>query len=241
MVDLTNRQITILKFLIEEYIETAEPVSSDTLDKKYDLGVSPATIRNEMVVLNENGFIKKPHVSAGRIPTSMGLKFYVQNLIEPEKVSVADEVAVKEKVWDYRQKIGDLISEATAELARRTKSMAVIITPDNHFYWSGVANILDFPEFWDIDLTHALLLMLDDEPYWQNLVEQIANEAPVTVLLGDDFGMEILRPCSFIFTRFQIENKDYVIGVVGPGRCHFRHIIPMVNYFGHLITDIGQE
>jgi len=59
MVDLTNRQITILKFLIEEYIETAEPVSSDTLDKKYDLGVSPATIRNEMVVLSENGFIKK--------------------------------------------------------------------------------------------------------------------------------------------------------------------------------------
>jgi len=58
MVDLTNRQITILKFLIEEYIETAEPVSSDTLDKKYDLGVSPATIRNEMVVLSENGFIK---------------------------------------------------------------------------------------------------------------------------------------------------------------------------------------
>ena len=134
MIDLTNRQITILKFLIEEYIETAEPVSSDTLDKKYDLGVSPATIRNEMVVLSENGFIKKPHVSAGRIPTPMGLKFYVQNLIEPEKVSVADEVAVKEKIWDYRQKVSALVSEATAELARRTKSMAVVITPDNHFY-----------------------------------------------------------------------------------------------------------
>jgi len=241
MIDLTNRQITILKFLIEEYIETAEPVSSDTLDKKYDLGVSPATIRNEMVVLSENGFIKKPHVSAGRIPTPMGLKFYVQNLIEPEKVSVADEVAVKEKIWDYRQKVSALVSEATAELARRTKSMAVVITPDNHFYWSGVANILDFPEFWDIDLTHALLRLLDDESYWQDLIERVSDEAPVTVLLGDDFGMEILRPCSFIFTRFQIDSKDYTIGIVGPGRCHFRYIIPMVNYFGRLMSDIGQE
>ena len=82
MVELTDRQIKILKAIIEEYIETAEAVGSQTLDKKYGLGVSPATIRNEMVRLTANGFLKQPHASAGRVPTPMALKFYIQNLMQ---------------------------------------------------------------------------------------------------------------------------------------------------------------
>ena len=85
MHDLTSRQIQILKSLIEEYIETAEPVGSETLEKKHNLSASPATIRNEMVRLTELGYLKKPHTSAGRIPTPMGMKFYVKQLMK-EKV-----------------------------------------------------------------------------------------------------------------------------------------------------------
>jgi heat-inducible transcriptional repressor len=66
---LTARQIQILKSLIDEYIETAEPVGSGALDKKYNLGISPATIRNEMVTLTKFGFLKQPHTSSGRVPT----------------------------------------------------------------------------------------------------------------------------------------------------------------------------
>ncbi|MDD3679655.1 MAG: hypothetical protein PHX72_02280 [Candidatus Shapirobacteria bacterium] len=238
---LTNRQISILKSLIEEYIETAEPVSSDALDKKYNLGVSPATIRNEMAILTKEGFIKKLHVSAGRAPTPMGLKFYIQNLLETKPVSVTQEVSVKERVWDYRQEVKKLITEATNELARMTNSMAVAISSDQEFNWSGVANILDFPEFWDIDLTHALLSLLDDVSFWQKLVNQVHGEAHVSVLLGDDFGNEILEPCGFIFTRFNIGPKEYIIGVIGPSRCSYRKIIPLVDYFGKLISEVGQE
>ena len=72
MHDLTARQVEILKSLIEEYIETAEAVGSETLEKKHNLSASPATIRNEMVRLTDLGYLKKAHVSAGRIPTSFG-------------------------------------------------------------------------------------------------------------------------------------------------------------------------
>jgi len=99
MADLTERQIAILKALIDEYIEAAQPISSDTLERKYNLNVSPATIRNEMVQLSKEGYLKKTHASSGRAPTSMGLKFYVRNLLKPKEISVADEVAVKEKIW----------------------------------------------------------------------------------------------------------------------------------------------
>jgi heat-inducible transcriptional repressor len=82
MHDLTARQVEILKSLIEEYIETAEPVGSETLEKKHNLSASPATIRNEMVRLTDLGYLKKPHVSAGRIPTPAGMKFYVKQLMK---------------------------------------------------------------------------------------------------------------------------------------------------------------
>ena len=70
MEELTSRQISLLKTIIEEYMETAEPVGSQKIEKKYGLGVSPATIRNEMAKLTESGYLRQPHASAGRIPTS---------------------------------------------------------------------------------------------------------------------------------------------------------------------------
>src|SRR6266542_1826486 len=103
MHDLTQRQIEILKSLIEEYIETAEPVGSETLEKKHNLSASPATIRNEMVRLTDLGYLKKPHSSSGRIPTAIGMKFYVKQLMKEKELSVAEEVTVKEKLWDYRE------------------------------------------------------------------------------------------------------------------------------------------
>src|SRR5258708_6464339 len=104
MHDLTQRQIDILKSLIEEYIETANPVGSETLEKKHSVSASPATIRNEMVRLTELGYLQKPHTSAGRIPTAMGMKFYVTQLMKEKELSVAEEVAMKEKLWDYRDR-----------------------------------------------------------------------------------------------------------------------------------------
>src|SRR4030043_1881984 len=79
--DLTQRQIQILKAVIEEYIATAEPVGSETLDKKYNLGVSPATIRNEMVRLTDMKLLSQPHTSSGRSPTPEAMRFYVEHLM----------------------------------------------------------------------------------------------------------------------------------------------------------------
>ena len=113
MAELTDRQIKILKSIIEEYMESANAVGSEQLEKKYELGVSPATIRNEMVALVEMGYLHQPHASAGRAPTKEAFKFYVDQLMEEKKLSVADEVAAKEKVWDFRFDFDKLISQAT--------------------------------------------------------------------------------------------------------------------------------
>jgi len=94
---ITARQTQILKSIVDEYIETAEPVGSEALDKKYNLGVSPATIRSEMASLTKAGFLRQPHTSAGRIPGPKAMKFYVEQLMEEKQMSLTEEVKAKEE------------------------------------------------------------------------------------------------------------------------------------------------
>ena len=237
MVALTDRQIQILKVIIDEYIETAEPVGSEKLDKKYSLGVSPATIRSEMVRLTENGFLKQPYTSAGRVPTPMALKFYVQNLMKMKELSVADEVVVKQKIWDYRQQMDRLLRESTRVLADKTKTLAFSTTNTGDLYYAGAANILDMPEFFDIDLTRELLHSLDEFDFWWKMLHQDVTGDSLHILIGEELDPHRLGHCGMVYTRLQTPRVEIVIGVVGPSRLNFSSVIPIVRYFGTLLTE----
>jgi heat-inducible transcriptional repressor len=115
---LTARQTSLLKTIIDEYIKTADAVGSENLDKKYNLGVSPATIRNEMALLTKSGYLKQPHTSSGRVPTPQAMKFYIDQLMEEKQMSLVDEVKQKKK-YGIPEKIDDLMDEATRSLASK--------------------------------------------------------------------------------------------------------------------------
>jgi hypothetical protein len=95
---MDKRKEAILRAITDDYIETAEPVGSRTIARKYSLGVSPATIRNEMADLEESGYLQQPHTSAGRIPSDKGYRFYVDVLIPDPRVSEEEMVFVREKM-----------------------------------------------------------------------------------------------------------------------------------------------
>lgn len=237
MHNLTQRQIEILRSIIEEYIETAEPVGSETIEKKRNISASPATIRNEMVRLSEYGYLKKPHLSSGRIPTTLGLKFYVRELMKEKELSTVEEVALKEGVWDYRDKMQKFLKEATRSLADKTNALAISVTDDDNVYCSGYANILDMPEFFDIDVTKSLLEALDEGETFKSIFSnQGAVEHGTHVLIADELGNHLDGFYGFIFTEFKTPmNITGRIGVLGPARLHYTTIIPTVRYFGNLI------
>jgi heat-inducible transcriptional repressor len=239
MADLTPRQIQILKAIIEEYMATAEPVGSEILDKKYNLGVSPATIRNEMAALSKNGFLHQPHTSAGRAPTPMALKYYVKQLMKEEDLSVADEAAVKGKIWDHKEKLEKLLHEATHVLSDRTKSLAIATTQEGDIYHSGYANLLENPEFFDIDVAKTVLSMIDDFSWLNKIFNKAFGEEEIHILLGDDFGIQFLQPCGVIFTNFHTNKTSGSLGVIGPCRLDYPHIIPTLRYISKLIEEIG--
>lgn len=238
MQELTERQISILKKIIEEYIDTAEPVGSETLEKKYDVGLSPATIRNEMADMVKLGYLTKPHSSSGRVPTSKALKFYINQLMKEKELTVAEEVQTKEKIWDLRDNEDKFLKELTRNLAQKTKMLAVASTDQGDLYYAGYSNILEMPEFYDIDITKNFLNILDDYCFLDQVLGRIEND--FGIFLGDELELEILRPYCFVFSKFNTKhNNKGSIGIIGPARLRYETINPTVKYFGNLIDEIA--
>ena len=241
MNDLTQRQIQILKSLIEEYIETAEAVGSETLEKKHNLSASPATIRNEMVTLEKLGYLKKPHTSAGRVPTPIAMKFYVKQLMKEKELSVAEEVALKERIWDFREKEQQCLRMLAKSLAEKTHALAIATTHEGDLYAAGYANILDMPEFFDIDITKNLLTALDEYDAFESMFKNLSEDEEVHILLGEELGSRLSGPYGFVFTRYHTPmNLSGEIGVLGPTRLNYTAVIPVVRYFGNLIEEIAK-
>lgn len=242
MQELSSRKRDLLKIIIDEYIESAEPVGSETLVEKYSLGVSPATVRNEMVNLTQSGFLKQPHTSAGRIPTAMGLKFYISELMKEANLAVRDEVMIKESLWDQRFQFHRLLRAAAKELSAQTGSLAVAYSEDGEIYYAGTANILDMPEFYDIDLTRTVLAMIDRQEKISEIFDRAVGEEPVHILIGEEIGQDYLEYCGVVFAPFGSGKKNAgVIGVIGPSRMRFNKVIPTVRYFGDLLTELSRN
>lgn len=242
MHNLTQRQIEILRAIIEEYINTAEPVGSETLEKKYNLSASPATIRNEMVRLTESGYLHKPHSSAGRAPSPKGMRFYVRELMKEKELSTVEEVALKEKVWDYREQMQRFLKEATKSLADKTGALAFIATSEGNVYASGYANILEMPEFFDIDITKTLLSALDEYEWFIDMCERMkGDDEEIHIVMGEDLGARLRGPYSFVYTHFETPlHVSGDIGVIGPVRLNYTQVIPTVRYFGDLIESVAK-
>ncbi len=125
---LSDRRQKVLQALIEEYIEYAQPVGSGTLVDRYSLGVSSATVRNELSILEDQGYLVSPHTSAGRVPTDTGYRAFVDNLIDNEFEDDIDD-AMFDELRNAAMRADSLIEETSAALARFTDCLSVVLTP----------------------------------------------------------------------------------------------------------------
>ncbi len=238
MIDLTGRQVQILRAIIEEFIVTAEPVGSDTIDKKYSIGVSPATIRNEMVYLTKQGYLKKSHTSAGRMPTPQAMKLYVNELMKEKELSVADEVSAKEKIWNSRDELDDLLRETTKVLADKSKALGMAMTAKHHMYHSGYANLLQMPEFFDINVMRNVLTLVEEVNQIDEIFHSSASENPIQVIYGPELGNHFLEPVGLIYMSVSAGGQQCHLAVLGSSRFDYQYIIPIMKYFRGLIEEL---
>lgn len=239
--DLSDRQRDLLRSIIELYVKTGEPVGSENVEKEYNLGVSPATIRNEMVRLTELGYLKQPHTSAGRTPTSMAYRLYIAELMKEKQVPVAAEVSIREALWQLRAREEKMLREAVRALAARCGLLSLAVNDEGEVYYAGAANILDWPEFADIDVTRFVLSLFDEFPTLQQILGQAVGADPMHVLFGDELGFDHLELTGFVFNRYEGANgRGGVIGVIGPARMNFPFILPYVRYTSDLVSQALQ-
>ncbi len=126
---LSERQKQILKAVISDYVLTAEPVGSKNLIKRYDLSISSATVRNEMMALEELGYLEKPHTSAGRIPSDKGYRAYVDELLTLSPLPEATQQQIEERFADKVQEVAQLIKSSVDLLAEQTSYPTLALTP----------------------------------------------------------------------------------------------------------------
>ena len=169
-IDLSERSREILKTIIRTYIDCAEPVGSRTVAKKADLGLSPATIRNDMADLEDIGLLFQPHTSAGRLPTEMGLRYYVNFLLEKENLSWGDQVAIEQGLMFRSSDLVAVLRKAVQLLAFFSGHAAIASAP------RPISEHLKHLEFLRIRSGLILLITISDTGLVQNRLVQIDHD-----------------------------------------------------------------
>ena len=241
---MTERQKQILYAIIEEYAELATPVGSVTLAKLFDC--SSATIRAEMVKLEQMGYIMQPHTSAGRIPTDAGYRLYVnslqENLDRAEKKSEESEPVSGDRTTkalairiQAQTRADYAIRTAVDSLVELTGNLG-LATIGDQLYISGFGGLFAQPEFIQNAQVQAVGQLLDNIKPW--LQEVQPNEA-INVYIGSENPVGKASNVSLIVSRFRSPYSDRsYIGVLGPTRQSYKRVMSLVRHAGLMLEEV---
>ena len=166
-VELKERHREVLKAVIHDFIMNAEPVGSRTVSKKYNFNLSPATIRNIMADLEEAGYLNQPHTSAGRVPTDLGYRYYVDALMEPKRLTKFEEDRIERRVRALKSEMEELMRETSRILSHLSHCLGVVLAPRVD------KTIFKRIEFIHLSGTRILVILVAESGFVQHKVVQI--------------------------------------------------------------------
>jgi len=227
---MTPRQQKLLKAITDEFIETAQAVGSVNLANKYRLGISPATIRNEMADLVDQGYLMKAHTSSGRIPTNLGFKFFINSLLEQLDEIFEEDQQLYEEFFQIRFDKDQLLRKAVELLSEISGNTSLILL-NNKLYFSGLANLTRQPEFQSMKYMAKILNLLEDKRMLSKVFETDRNKSEVMIIVGADSGWAFLERAAVIFGLLKMYgNEKGYIAIIGPNRMNYQKILPVFNY-----------
>jgi len=338
---LTEREQEILESVVQHFVLTGNPVGSRTLAKKQKEPLSPASIRNVMADLEDKGYLDHPHTSAGRRPTTLGYRHYVNNLVDLTDLSDEEKVLFENNIGDFSGDLDFILEKTLQVLAKVSNLLGVILTPKfddsilekidilrvssekllvilsikdgvaktillevNHdladnllnkviqvinerlaglkileikksfndrlsdlvneesglirlfidsaeklfdftrysnLIYSGAANIINYPEFSDINKISTLIELFEEKNIIIHLMEKRTIPPELKITIGDENEEELVQNCSIITAPYKVGEIDGILGVIGPTRMVYRRVIPIVDFTAKFITTILQS
>lgn len=334
---LDERKQSILRAIVDDYISTAEPIGSRTIARKYSLGISPATIRNEMADLETLGYIKHLHTSSGRIPSSKGYRFYVDDLLTLEQMS-ENEISLINNWYETKvQSVEEVFRETSRIISQITKNISLVLAPQltqtafqylqflplndhqviavimteagfinnkiidipkglsfndflhianifNHhlkgrrlsdismasirkiqgetvnstifnsiiniidealaqdkkerLYLGGARQLMEQPEFHDLDKVKRLLSMLEEEQLLCDILKTHSNKG-LSITIGQENKYNDIKDCSIISATYHFGGKPVAtLAVLGPTRMDYGKIISLLNFMNGNLSNI---
>ena len=237
-IDYESRRRAVLAATINMYIEEAEPVSSEDIAR--DFALSSATIRNIFAELEEIGYITHPHTSGGRIPTNKGYRYYVDFLILQMELLGAEKKRISNEYKKAVRRIEDALEQTSQILSDVTHYAGMVSLLDwrSRLYYRGISNILDQPEFRNIDKMRILINMLEEK---QNLLDIINRDftGSVRVYIGNELDYPGMENCSLVVSGYSFKDKPLGrVAVLGPARMEYKHTISALAYVSEVLTGV---
>ena len=247
---LSERERQVLEAVIDAYVQTAEPAASRTIAKRLGLGLSPATIRNTMSDLEEKGYLYHPHTSAGRIPTDIAYRVYVDSLMHPSAITRTQADQIREELSGERSAVDQLLYRAAQVLGVLTRELGVAVGP------SLENAVLERLELIQISSERLLLVLTLKSGVMRTIfveiperlaadaVAQVAvvlNErlgAGLTVTIGGEHQSPQLAPFTLVTAPYRSGPFAGVIGVLGPTRMPYDKIVALVDHTSRLLGEL---
>ncbi|MFH1182846.1 MAG: hypothetical protein V1690_01115 [Candidatus Moraniibacteriota bacterium] len=229
---LSDRQEDILISVVEEYVKTAEPVGSEELVRNYRLESSSATIRGEMAELEKEGYLYQPHVSAGRIPTDKGYRFFVNYVTNKrlQKMDLEEQRQLEGELLKLRLREKMLARTLARLLAAFSNNLAITgLLDEKEFFESGIKQLISQPDFQNVDEICQIAEVLD---YLDENIGELAKELrpkQVKTFIGKENLFTEPSDCAIVISQCILPGGEKgVIAILGPKRMEYKKNISII-------------
>lgn len=220
-----DRRLEVLKAIVKHFVDTAEPVGSNTILVSYNFQVSPATIRNDMASLEKEGLIYQPHTSSGRVPTDLGYRLFVEELNDnQDAVNKEAKLAIVQaqkqlQVHKVKQKIYDLVQM----LAHITGVASFATLPDNaRTFYIGLSNMIRQPEFIsDTNMASQVIEVFEKNDRFLSILSGLEIDDTVKFFIGRENLIPEIQSCTLIVTEIDYLGHKAMLGLLAPTRTNY--------------------
>ena len=233
---MNTRQRQILSAVVELYTKTALPVGSQVLLERFQFPVSSATLRNDMVALEEAGYLYQPHVSAGRIPTDAGYRFYVEEMMGDEDLSREDQRRLQKELLMMKAKQARLGRSTTKLLSALSGNLAVSgLIDKDEFYDFGMKELMEKPEFQEIDELCRLVETLGSLDERVDASFARLSDGETQIFIGDENPIKGISNCSMVVAPYQSSEGQGILAIIGPKRMDYAKNKSLIEYMKKLL------
>lgn len=246
---LSDRRQRILRALIEEYVSHAIPVGSRTLTEQYDLGVSSATVRNDLSALEQAGYIAQPHTSSGRVPTDAGYREFVDELLTEERCSSPSMLAsMAEQMRQSADALDELMRRTSEELTRLTDCLSIVGYMDDCGSGTasklalkerlGLSSLMRKPEFQESSSLLPLMEILEDDTVFFRVFDEASSSSDgFAIRIGRENEDSNLVCVSVVAGVYGHGDSQGVVAVIGPKRMDYGNVISAVRAAQSILNE----